>query len=362
MGPSFLIDNEPKRVCAYQGSGSQASSRLSKFSDRLWAGLRRRLADSAGERVDPLTQLASRSDFHTLLNSSAWASPGSGTVAALFIDLDNFKSINDVHGYRTGDAVLTLAAERLTDLQQPSDILGRNGGDEFVLILTTSERAANAIVIAEDIRESLASPFAIGEDRLHLTASVGVAVHERDAATTDQLLRHADIALMSAKRDGRDRSTTFDIRQAERARELQTQTDLVRSSLDEDRLTMLFQPVVDNFGKPVGVEALARCATPQGELVAPTDFYAGAETETWLCGSTVTHSNSRVQQLSHWQNVSRTQVCMSPATSPPSRWPKKTSPAARWLRSTPRAQNQLRSVSRSPRPQPSRPGHAVSRR
>lgn len=237
-----------------------------------------RLGRQRHARTDQLTQLATRRSFFVELCDvvSKGAAPDTAPIAAVFIDLDNFKSINDVHGHHIGDEVLAAAAGRLRDVECHGDIMARNGGDEFVLIITDPERATDATTIAIDLRRSLSEPFEIAENSLHLTASVGVAVHPRGSITPERLLQDADLALFSAKNSGRDRQVIFDIDLAERANDLQTQTRLVRSTLDDERLVMVYQPIVDLNGDTVAVEALARCVTPDGELVLPASFLPGA--------------------------------------------------------------------------------------
>jgi diguanylate cyclase (GGDEF)-like protein len=195
-------------------------------------------------------------------------------VAALFVDLDNFKGINDTLGHGVGDELLRAVAARLQGVVRHADALGRLGGDEFVVISEELSLAAGPELIAERLLEALKHPFRLGvneETRLTVTASVGIAAGER--ASAEDLLRDADIAMYRAKWDGKNRYTVFDTDMQDT---MQTRMELemdLREALSKDEFHLVYQPT---FGlsdmRPNGVEALIRWQHPSRGLVQPDAF------------------------------------------------------------------------------------------
>jgi diguanylate cyclase (GGDEF)-like protein len=195
-------------------------------------------------------------------------------VAALFVDLDNFKGINDTLGHGVGDELLRAVAARLQGVVRHADALGRLGGDEFVVISEELTLAAGPELIAERLLEALKHPFRLGvneETRLTVTASVGIAAGER--ASAEDLLRDADIAMYRAKWDGKNRYTVFDTDMQDT---MQTRMELemdLREALSKDEFHLVYQPT---FGlsdmRPTGVEALIRWQHPSRGLVQPDAF------------------------------------------------------------------------------------------
>jgi diguanylate cyclase (GGDEF)-like protein len=195
-------------------------------------------------------------------------------VAALFVDLDNFKGINDTLGHGVGDELLRAVAARLQGVVRHADALGRLGGDEFVVISEELSLAAGPELIAERLLEALKHPFRLGvneETRLTVTASVGIAAGER--ASAEDLLRDADIAMYRAKWDGKNRYTVFDTDMQDT---MQTRMELemdLREALSKDEFHLVYQPT---FGlsdmRPTGVEALIRWQHPSRGLVQPDAF------------------------------------------------------------------------------------------
>jgi diguanylate cyclase (GGDEF)-like protein len=194
-------------------------------------------------------------------------------VAALFVDLDNFKSINDTLGHGAGDELLRAVAARLDGIVRATDALGRLGGDEFVVIAEELSLAAGPEVIAERLLEALKEPFKLSEQetRLTVTASIGIAMGERDSA--EDLLRDADIAMYQAKWNGRNRFVVFEsgMQDAVQSR-MELEMDL-REALERDEFFLVYQPTFDLRNmSPTGVEALIRWNSPARGLVQPNDF------------------------------------------------------------------------------------------
>jgi diguanylate cyclase (GGDEF)-like protein len=194
-------------------------------------------------------------------------------VAALFVDLDNFKSINDTLGHGAGDELLRAVAARLDGIVRATDALGRLGGDEFVVIAEELSLAAGPEVIAERLLEALKEPFKLAEQetRLTVTASIGIAVGERTCA--EELLRDADIAMYQAKWDGRNRYVVFEsgMQDAVQSR-MELEMDL-REAIEGDEFFLVYQPTFDlQTMSPTGVEALIRWDSAARGLVQPNDF------------------------------------------------------------------------------------------
>jgi diguanylate cyclase (GGDEF)-like protein len=194
-------------------------------------------------------------------------------AAALFIDLDNFKDINDTLGHTIGDELLQAVAARLGGATRESDALGRLGGDEFVVISEELSLAAGPELVAERLLDALSHPFIIGADKTRVTvrASIGIAMAED--TTADELLRHADIAMYRAKWEGRNRYAVFETGMQETMRSrLELEMDL-REALADDQFFLVYQPTIDlSTMRPRGVEALLRWHHPERGVLRPDGF------------------------------------------------------------------------------------------
>ena len=222
---------------------------------------------------DPLTGLPNRARFTAQLQDALSDPDPARPVSVLFVDLDDFKRINDSLGHAVGDALLVAVAARLRAALDPQDLIARFGGDEF-LVMT---RARFPVTAAERIAGAFASPFAADGYELTVTGSVGLATAQ-PATDPDALIRDADAALYRAKRHGRARCELFDraLREEVTAR-LEIETEL-RKALDERELTVAYQPIVRlDDGAVVGAEALARWTHPKLGSVPPLRFVAIAE-------------------------------------------------------------------------------------
>ena len=197
-------------------------------------------------------------------------------LAALFIDLDNFKAINDSLGHAAGDELLQAVASRLTAVVRESDAVGRMGGDEFVVIASELSFAAGPELIAERLLEALDQPFKLaghGQSCLKVTASVGIAAGDRECA--EELLRDADVAMYQAKWDGRHRYVLFEagMQTAVQSR-MELEMDL-RMAMDNDEFFLVYQPTFNlQDMSPTGMEALIRWNSPTRGTVQPNEFIA----------------------------------------------------------------------------------------
>jgi diguanylate cyclase (GGDEF)-like protein len=194
-------------------------------------------------------------------------------IAALFIDLDNFKGINDTFGHGVGDQLLCAVAARLEGVVRDIDALGRLGGDEFVIVAEGMSLAAGPELIAERLLEALEQPFKLeGADaRLVVTASVGIALGDR--ATAEELLRDADIAMYRAKWEGKNRYIVFETGMQD---EVQVRMELemdLRDGFSRSEFFLVYQPTFDiQSMAPTGLEALIRWRHPKRGIVQPDEF------------------------------------------------------------------------------------------
>jgi diguanylate cyclase (GGDEF)-like protein len=195
-------------------------------------------------------------------------------LAALFVDLDNFKAINDSLGHDIGDELLQAVAARLTAVVREADAVGRLGGDEFVVIVSEVSLAAGPELIAERLLEALERPFKLagaGDTQLKVSASIGIASGER--ASAGELLRDADIAMYQSKWDGRHRYTTF---KSGMQTAVQTRMELemdLRMALENDEFFLVYQPTFNlQDMSATGMEALIRWNSPSRDIVQPESF------------------------------------------------------------------------------------------
>ena len=242
---------------------------------------------------DPLTHLANRMLLKDRLIQSMLASQRSGNYGALmFLDLDNFKPLNDQHGHGVGDLLLAEVARRLKSCVRQIDTVARFGGDEFVVLLEdlTSDKQqarSQADLVAEKIRSLLFSPYvlraAAGEDGTpqrvehHCSTSIGVALFLAQESTQESVLIAADLAMYRAKDMGGNTVCFFD---AQMQLEHVTQTALrrdLRNAIREQQFCLYYQPQLDGQGEITGVEALLRWRHPSRGWVEPTEFIATAE-------------------------------------------------------------------------------------
>jgi diguanylate cyclase (GGDEF)-like protein len=196
----------------------------------------------------------------------------------MFIDLDHFKNINDSLGHLIGDQLLRAVALRITPCVRSSDTVSRQGGDEFIVLLSEISQAEDAALIADQIRLAVLEPYTIENHRLHLTASIGVSVYPEDGADPETLIRCADAAMYHAKERGRNRSQFFKEKMNLHAMERQTIRDDLHHALEHGEFLLDYQPKVNLVsGAITGVEALIRWHHPSRGLLLPLEFIQIAE-------------------------------------------------------------------------------------
>lgn len=227
---------------------------------------------------DVLTGLANRSLFDDRLSHDFELAKRRGQLmAVLFIDLDEFKPINDTLGHKVGDKLLISVTERLNGTIRPSDTLARFGGDEFVLLLPDLTTPGEAEEIAERILDELAKPHPIDNNELYISASIGIATNSADLVHPEKLLQQADMAMYKAKQQGRD---TYEIFSADLDRKLSKRVTLrndLQEAIKNEQLKLHYQPLVDSSGRIVSIEALVRWHHPRKGNISPADFIPIAE-------------------------------------------------------------------------------------
>jgi diguanylate cyclase (GGDEF)-like protein/PAS domain S-box-containing protein len=282
-----------------------ASGRLVQYLGVQKDVTERRAADARIHELayfDTLTRLANRAALHSELQRALRdARAGETELALLFVDLDDFKRVNDAYGHLAGDALLRAVADRLRAVVRSQDLLARPGGDEFTLLIRGVARdvAGLATDLAARVNAALREPFDVDGMPLEVRASVGVSTFPRDATTAEDLLRHADAAMYVAKGGGKDRFHVYRSRSAATGREggddgfaPQAAVGELERILAEHDLTAVFQPIVEIVsGTVVAYEALTR--GPQGSVLQRPDrlfataAVAGRVDELdWLCRAT----------------------------------------------------------------------------
>jgi diguanylate cyclase (GGDEF)-like protein/PAS domain S-box-containing protein len=226
---------------------------------------------------DVLTGLPNRARLRHLICEAIQACPAGKQVALAYLDVDNFKDVNDTLGHSAGDELLVEFAQRLRAQIQPDDMLGRLGGDEFVIVLPNRD-AAEASVVASRITEALAKPLQIGTRQVPMSASMGISIYPDSATDIDTLIQQADAAMYKAKQAGRSTYRFFSADMNRLAEQRLVYSTALRNAIANDALTLHYQPQIRTIDGAIhGVEALARWHDPVLGEVSPGKFIPLAE-------------------------------------------------------------------------------------
>ncbi len=235
--------------------------------------------------TDVLTGLPNRQGLFEYLSAMKPASEKfMERVAILYIDLDNFKWVNETHGHEAGDSLLVEAARRLRGCITAADFLARLGGDEFAVVLRGLKQDDDAVAIGLRELGALVAPFHLGEIAVHVGCSIGIALLGTHSSSAEELLRLADLAMYKSKQQGKNRISVYSSDLGDKALTRARVTDQIREALRSNQLRLFYQPVIDLASlRVVGAEALLRLQCPDEGLMQPTDFITVAE-ETGLMG------------------------------------------------------------------------------
>jgi diguanylate cyclase (GGDEF)-like protein/PAS domain S-box-containing protein len=269
---------------------------------------------------DALTGLPNRHLFlERLREAIVRASRDNASFTLLVIDLDRFKDVNETLGHSTGDEILKEAAQRLLGCTREADTVARLGGDEFTVLLTPAQEPGRddldaAGRIARAIIEAMTIPFDVGDESLHLSASVGITHYPKDAADLESLVKHADQAMYMAKQQGRNRYAYFSHVMQERAQARRQLIKDLRNAIAERGLHVCYQPIVNlRTGAFEKAESLVRWRHPQRGSISPAEFIPLSEETGLIVDLGEQVFETVVQDVAAWQRdyAARLQVSIN---------------------------------------------------
>jgi len=268
--------------------------------------------------IDALTQLPNRRLFNNHLHASMQTcSDENASFVLMFLDLDNFKIINDTHGHKAGDLLLKEAAKRLSSCIRKQDIVSRLGGDEFTIILNQIENSDDVKKVAENILAALAKPFHIDLEAFHVTASIGITHYPEDANTQEILLMNADQAMYEAKALGRNRYCYFSLEMRVSAQTRMRTINELREAVQEEQFEVYFQPIVCfKTGKIVKAECLIRWQHPQQGLLGADSIIRLAEETNMIVDIGNWIFQRSTEHLAKWRQKYDADLKLSVNTSP----------------------------------------------
>ncbi|RUO30574.1 bifunctional diguanylate cyclase/phosphodiesterase [Aliidiomarina sedimenti] len=227
---------------------------------------------------DPLTGLVNRVYLRQLLGRYIdYCETHQVKFCVLFIDLDHFKQVNDSLGHDLGDQLLITIAERLSNRLRERDIVARIGGDEFILVLKDVDDLETCMNLANQLQQTLTQPVELDGHHIHMHASIGIAMYPEDGEDVMTLIKHADVAMYSAKSAGRNTSAFFDASMQRSAESQLKLSEEMRTGLNSGQFVIYYQPIVTPVGAITHLEALVRWQHPALGLLSPAQFIPCAE-------------------------------------------------------------------------------------
>ncbi|MDP1657144.1 MAG: EAL domain-containing protein [Hylemonella sp.] len=302
----FSISGKPLfengQFCGYRGIGSDITERKTTEEQIEFLAYH-----------DPLTGLPNRVLLEDrLAQAMAHASRSQTHLALLFLDLDNFKQINDSLGHATGDALLKQVALRLGECIRESDTISRQGGDEFVVLLNELQDPDASLAALTKIVSKLQDPFLVDGNELSTSVSIGVTIYPEDGTDFDTLRKKADMAMYRAKEAGRNTYRFFDEAMNSEAIEHLVIRNGLRRALERDELVLHYQPQIDlASGQIIGAEALIRWRHPELGVVAPGRFIHIAEDSGMIVPIGEWVLNKACQQAMAWQRAGLPRLLMA---------------------------------------------------
>jgi len=321
--PKYIINNSGEEY-AIQISGSPIKGQSGKITGMVFAvsditdilQTSRKISYLATH--DPLTGLANRVLFHEQIEKAiASCHRQENYLAVLFIDLDDFKKVNDGMGHAVGDLLLAEVAERLLAGMRQIDTVARWGGDEFVVLLNQLPSEENITGIVVKLLERLSQPFNFEGLTLYVTPSIGISVFPKDGSTAEELLVHADAAMFQVKENGRNDFIYFRSGFDKSAKQRLVMEKEMYSALEEGQFEVFYQPQIDSkTNSIIGAEALLRWKHPHKGFISPESFIPLAE-ETGFINQLGDWVLQRVcKQLSDWQKQGLPEISVAVNLSP----------------------------------------------
>ncbi|WP_051302990.1 EAL domain-containing protein [Psychromonas aquimarina] len=264
---------------------------------------------------DIVTGLHNRSAFYEQMKMAiAGSLRHKHKLALLYLDLDNFKLINDASGHATGDLLLKFVADRLRSEVRKVDIIARLGGDEFVVLLTDIQSNQDVLQVAEKILKTIASPILLDHTEVVVTSSIGISTFPADGEDADTLLKNADAAMYRAKKVGRNTAQFFTAEMNAQAQDILQLENNMRYGIDKQEFILHYQPQISvTSGKIIGCEALIRWRHPERGLLFPDAFIGIAEQSGLIkqLGSWILHEACRQQVEWRRQGMPRIRIAVN---------------------------------------------------
>lgn len=254
---------------------------------------------------DTLTDLPNRQRLHDKLDLAMTRARAGGTnVALAFLDLDHFKDVNDTLGHHCGDELLKQVAVRIDSCLRTGDTVGRQGGDEFMIIVTGVDSAVTADGVCKRVMAELAKPFVVHGDVVNVTASLGVTLFPQDGDNTAEMFKNADMAMYEAKALGRNQYCWFKASMQEKVALRQRLSRELSEAVDLQQFSLVYQPIIDlHSGTVSKAEALIRWDHPERGQISPADFIPFAEDFGAIDAIGEWVFETAIQQADQWRNI-----------------------------------------------------------